>query len=257
MNSYLEKMFSLKGKTALVTGASGGIGSAIAQGLAEAGANVALCDISTPKDANSPHIYELNLENISSFAQIVKEISLISGTIDILVNCAGINKREGMADVLEDTYDKIMNVNLKGVFFLSQTVAHYMKAQKSGSIINIGSHNTGAVLGGVSVYGASKSAIVSLTRSMAIEWSKYNIRANCISPGHIKTELTKPTWEHPARSKYLLDRIALARPGEPEDIVGMAIFLASEASSYITGEEFRVDGGCLAGGQPWEYDTGF
>ena len=162
-----------------------------------------------------------------------------------------------MADVLENTYDRIMNINLKGVFFLSQTVAHYMKAQKSGSIINIGSHNTGAILGGVSVYGASKSAIVSLTRSMAIEWAKYNIRANCISPGHIKTELTKPTWEHPTRSKYLLDRIALARPGEPEDIVGMTIFLASSASSYITGEEFRIDGGCLAGGQPWEYDTEF
>ena len=150
-----------------------------------------------------------------------------------------------------------MNINLKGAFFLSQAVAHHMKTQNSGSIINIGSHNTGAVLGGVSVYAASKSGLLALTRSMAVEWAKYNIRANCVSPGHIKTDLTAPTWEHPIRSKYLLDRIALNRPGTPEDVVGVCIFLASEAASYITGCEYRVDGGCLCGGQPWPYDTEF
>jgi len=150
-----------------------------------------------------------------------------------------------------------MDINLKGAFFLSQAVAPHMKKQGSGVILNIGSHNTGAILGGVSVYGASKSGLMSLTRSMAVEWAKYNIRANCISPGHIKTELTAPTWEHPERSRYLLDRIALGRPGKPEDITGLTVFLASEAASYITGEEFRIDGGCLAGGQPWPYDTKF
>jgi NAD(P)-dependent dehydrogenase (short-subunit alcohol dehydrogenase family) len=174
-----------------------------------------------------------------------------------LVNCAGINKREGLADVCEATFDRIMDINLKGAFFLSQLVAPYMKNQNSGSIINIGSHNTGAILGGCSVYGASKSGLLSLTRSMAVEWAKYNIRANCISPGHIKTPLTTVTWEHPIRSEYLLDRIALNRPGYPEDIVGLSILLASDASAYITGEEFRVDGGCIAGGQPWPYDTSF
>jgi len=257
-------LFSLEGKTALVTGAAGGIGSAIAIGLAKAGAYVALCDIniealeSVKKEAgNNLSIHHLNMADINSFAETVKNIVSLNNRIDILVNCAGINKREGLVDVAEETYDKIMDINLKGVFFLSQAVAPYMKEQKNGSIINIGSHNTGAVLGGVSVYSATKSGMVALTRSMAVEWAKYNIRANCVSPGHIKTELTKVTWEHPTRSKYLLDRIALNRPGTPDDITGVCIFLASEAASYITGCEYRVDGGCLCGGQPWEYDTNF
>jgi len=261
---YLTSLFSLDGKTALITGAAGGIGSAIAVGLAKAGAYVALCDINVEalenvknEAGNYSSIHELNMADISSFSDTVKNIANINNRIDILVNCAGINKREGLADVTEETYDKIMDINLKGVFFLSQAVASYMKKQKSGSIINIGSHNTGAVLGGVSVYAATKSGMVALTQSMAVEWAKYNIRANCVSPGHIKTELTKATWEHPTRSKYLLDRIALNRPGTPDDITGVCIFLASEAASYITGCEYRVDGGCLCGGQPWEYDTNF
>jgi NAD(P)-dependent dehydrogenase (short-subunit alcohol dehydrogenase family) len=150
-----------------------------------------------------------------------------------------------------------MDINLKGAFFLSQAVACHMKAQNGGSIINIGSHNTGMILGGVSVYGASKSGLMSLTRSMAVEWAKYNIRANCVSPGHIKTDLTVPTWEHPTRGEYLLERIALNRPGYPEDIAGLVVALAGDSSSYITGQEFRIDGGFFAGGQPWDYDTKF
>ena len=160
-------------------------------------------------------------------------------------------------DVTEETYDRIMAINLKGVFLVTPAVAPYMKEQHGGSIINIGSHNTGSILGGCSVYGATKCGILSFTRSMAVEWAKYNVRANCVSPGHIQTALTVPTWEHPVRSKYLLDRIALNRPGYPEDIVGICILLASDASAYITGAEIRVDGGCIAGGQPWPYDTEF
>ena len=190
--NYLEKMFSLQGKTALVTGAAGGIGSALAEALYNAGATVALCDINmealnTVKQnlGENAYVFELDMTNFGAFKPICNHIAKINGRIDILVNCAGINKREGMADVEEATYDHIMDINLKSVFFLSTAVAVYMKEQKSGSIINIGSHTTGAALGGVSVYGASKSGVVSLTRSMAMEWAKYNIRANCISPGHI------------------------------------------------------------------------
>ena len=264
LNPYLSSLFSLEGKTALVTGAAGGIGSAIAAGLAKSGAFVALCDINedalaaVQKEIGSKSAaFRLDMSDTRSFSKVIKDIAGVNGTIDILVNCAGINKREGIADVEEETYDRIMDINLKGVFFLSQTVAHYMKEQKSGSIINIGSHNTGPVLGGVSVYAATKSGIVALTRAMSVEWSKYNIRANCVSPGHIRTELTTPTWEHPERSKYLLDRIAMNRPGTPDDCVGVCILLASDAASYITGDEFRVDGGCVSGGQPWPYDTNF
>ena len=264
MNTYLESLFSLNGKVALITGAAGGIGSAFAKTFAKAGANVALCDINMEaleslRDSigENASVFHLNMTEFDSFEKVVADVAKITGNIDILVNCAGINKREGVVDVDEATYDRIMDINIKGAFFLSQAVAPYMKAQMAGSIINIGSHNTGAILGGVSVYGISKSGLMSLTRSQAVEWAKYNIRANCLSPGHIKTELTTVTWEHPERSKYLLERIALNRPGYPEDLVGMALLLASDASTYITGQEFRIDGGFLAGGQPWPYDTKF
>ncbi len=267
INSYLENMFSLKGKTVMFTGAGGGIGSEVAMGMAKAGAHVALCDINAEQlaiiqkkivdDGGAASSFVLDVTEMDNIQKCVDAVADINGTIDVLVNCAGINKREGLADVNEATYDRIMNINLKGVFFLSQAVAHYMKKQNSGSIINIGSHNTGWILGGCSVYGATKSAIVSLTRSMSVEWAKYNIRANCVSPGHIKTPLTTVTWEHPERSKYLLDRIAMNRPGYPEDITGVCLLLASDASSYITGCEYRVDGGCMSGGQPWPYDTAF
>ena len=264
MEAYLDNLFSLKGKMVLLTGATGGIGSAFAKAMIEAGAKVACCDIYKERLENlkkslgdNAYIFMLDMTEIESFAKIVEEISQITGRIDVLINSAGINKREGIVDVEETTYDRIMDVNLKGAFFLSSTVAPYMKAEGGGSIINVGSHTTGAALGGVSVYGASKSALMALTQSQAIEWAKYNIRANCLSPGHIKTELTTVTWEHPQRSKYLLDRIPLDRPGYPEDLVGVAVLLASDASAYITGQEIRIDGGFLAGGKPWPYDTAF
>ncbi len=263
----LQKLFSLEDKVVLFTGAAGGIGSAIAAGMAAAGGKIALCDINQEQlekvqseieaAGGKASCHVMNVMDKESIASCVKEIGETYGRIDVLVNCAGINKREGFMDVTEETYDRIMAINLKGVFLVTQAVAPYMKEQNGGSIINIGSHNTGSILGGCSVYGATKCGILSFTRSMAVEWAKYNVRANCVSPGHIQTALTVPTWEHPVRSKYLLDRIALNRPGYPEDIVGICILLASDASAYITGAEIRVDGGCIAGGQPWPYDTEF
>lgn len=263
--SYLEKLFSLDGKVVVFTGAAGGIGSELCKGLAKAGATVALCDINKQRlddlkieielDGGKASSHVMNVIEKDSINSCIKEIGDTYGHIDVLVNCAGINKREGFMDVEEETYDCIMAINLKGVFLVSQAVAQYMMKQNNGSIINIASHNTGWVLGGCSVYAATKSGIVAFTKSQAVEWAKYNIRSNAISPGHIKTPLTTVTWEHPERSKYLLDRIAMARPGYPEDIVGVCILLASDASAYITGCEYRVDGGCIAGGQPWPYDT--
>ncbi len=265
IGSNLEKLFSLEGKVVLFSGAAGGIGSELASGLAKAGAAIALCDIDKQKlnevkaqieaEGGTASTHILNVTDKNNIKSCVKEIGDSYGHIDVLVNCAGINKREGFLDVEEETYDRIMAINLKGVFLVSQEVVPYMIRQKSGSIINIGSHNTGWVLGGCSVYAATKSGIYAFTKSQAVEWAKYNIRSNCISPGHIKTALTTVTWEHPERSGYLLDRIAMNRPGYPEDIVGVGILLASDASSYITGCEYRVDGGCIAGGQPWPYDT--
>lgn len=261
----LENLFSLEGKVCLLTGAAGGIGAALARGLAGAGAVMALADISAGAlDALRQEIleaggvasaYEMDVTDAQRVAAAVQRVIDEHGRIDVLINGAGINKREGFLDVEEATYDRIMDINLKGVFRVTQAVAPHMMRQMGGSIINIGSHNTGAVLGGVSVYAATKSGILAFTRSMAVEWAKYNIRANCISPGHILTALTQATWDHPERSKYLEERIAMRRPGMPEEIVGLCILLASDASSYISGSEYRIDGGCLCGGAPWPYDT--
>ena len=117
------------------------------------------------------------------------------------------------------------------------------------------SHNSVGMLGGCSVYGATKSAVTALTRSMAVEWAKFGIRANAIAPGHILTPLTTVTWEHPTRSVYLKERISMERPGAPEEILGTAILMASDASSYMSGMMVHIDGGGLAGGAPWNFDT--
>lgn len=264
-SEYLQKLFSLEGKVVVFTGAAGGIGSELTKGMASAGAALALCDIDKPrlgslkeaieKEGGVASVHEMDVTRKESIQSCVGQIAETYGHIDVLVNCAGINKREGILDAAEETYDRIMAINLKGVFLVTRAVAPYMMKQKKGSIINIGSHNTGSALGGVSIYGATKCGVVAFTRSMAIEWAKYNIRANCISPGHILTPLTTVTWENPARADYLRERIAMRRPGNPEEIIGLCVLLASDASSYITGSEYRIDGGCLAGGTPWPYDT--
>lgn len=265
MSDYLNKLFSLENKTILLTGAAGGIGQELAKGLAAAGARMILADISgdavqqlaqnLPGAGHLPVV--LDVGRLDQLASGIDSILEKTGRIDVLINCAGINKREGLLDVTEETYDRIMKVNLKGVFFLTQLVVKKSMMHTGGRVINIGSYNCTSMLGGVSVYGASKSGVAALTRSMAIEWAKFNILANCIAPGHIITPLTEPTWAHPQRAPYLRERIALGRPGKPEELVGLTILLASDASGYMTGQLYNIDGGALAGGQPWPYDTAY
>ena len=259
----LEKMFSLKHKVILVTGAAGGIGGILAQGMADAGGILALCDLRyddvkkmTPTMEGS-EAFELNVLDRASIKKCVAEVVAKFGRIDVLVNCAGINKREGILDVEEATYDRIMGINMKGVYFMSQEVGYQMVKQGGGNVINIGSHNDEGMMGGCSVYGATKSGVIALTRAMAMEWAQHNIRANAISPGHIVTPLTTVTWEHPTRGDYLRDRIAMRRPGKPEELVGICVMLASDASSYMSGQAYHVDGGCLCGGDPWDFDTAY
>jgi NAD(P)-dependent dehydrogenase (short-subunit alcohol dehydrogenase family) len=260
------ELFSLDGKTVLLTGAAGGIGAALATGLAQAGADMALCDIeeerlkSVVADVSAGtngrhHAYRINMADIEALGGVVDEVLRDYGKIDVLINCAGVNKREGFLDVEVDTYDKLMNINLKGLFFLSQEVVKKSMKNTGGKIINVGSYNTTSMMGGVSVYGATKSAVYALTRSMCMEWAKFNIHANCVAPGHILTPLTTVTWENEERAAYLRERIALRRPGTPQEIVGTVILLASPASNYISGALFNIDGGALAGGSPWNYDT--
>jgi gluconate 5-dehydrogenase len=267
IGNYLEMQFSLAGKTALLTGGAGGIGYALSVGLCRAGARTAMCDINIARareieaelaaKGHQAKAFVVDLTDVTSIRQCVEAVVGEFGKIDILINCAGVNKREGYLDVEEKTYDFIMNVNLKGTFFMTQAVVPHMIKQGGGKIVNFSSHNAQGMLGGVSVYGATKGAVSALTRSMAIEWAKFNIQANAVAPGHILTELTQVTWKHPTRAPYLRERIAMRRPGMPEEIVGMVLMLCSDASSYMTGQTYHVDGGCLAGGTPWEYDTKF
>jgi len=264
INKKLNQLFSLENKVILMTGAAGDIGSSLSKGLAEVGANMALCDFKKEglneiekeiiSKGNQATSFFIDMMDLNSVYSCVDAVINKYGKIDVLINMAGINKREPLLKGDEETFDRIIGVNLKGVYFISQKVAKYMIQEKSGSIINIASYNAVMMLGGNSIYGASKSGIAALTRSQAIEWAKYGIRSNAISPGHISTSLTAPLWDDPVRSKYLLDRIAMARPGKPEDLLGMTILLASDASAYMSGMLYHVDGGCLAGGQPWELE---
>jgi NAD(P)-dependent dehydrogenase (short-subunit alcohol dehydrogenase family) len=265
VHNTLAELFSLEGKVVMLTGAAGGIGSVLAKGLAGVGADMVLCDIA--QDCLTALCGEIrgaggvacacvmDMLDTGSIRDGVARVIRDKGRIDVLINCAGINKRDGFLDVTEEQYDRIMGVNLKGLYFLSQEVAKHMMKAKKGNIINVASHNSVGMLGGCSVYGASKSAVTALTRSMAVEWAQYGIRANAIAPGHIITPLTQVTWDDPRRADYLTGRIAMRRPGKPEELLGVAIMLASDSSSYMSGMMVHVDGGCLAGGSPWPYDT--
>jgi NAD(P)-dependent dehydrogenase (short-subunit alcohol dehydrogenase family) len=265
IGSYLKTQFSLEGKSALVTGGAGGIGRALAFSLCSAGATTAVCDLNLEQAEKvaaelrakglQAKAFAVDLTKVEPIRQCAEAVATAFGKIDILVNCGGVNKREGLLDVEEKTYDLIMNVNLKGTFFMTQAVVPHMIKSGGGKIVNLSSHNAQGMLGGVSAYGASKSGVSALTRSMAIEWAHFNIQANAVAPGHILTPLTQVTWDHPTRSVYLKDRIAMRRPGTPEEVAGLVLMLCSPASSYITGQTYHLDGGCLAGGAPWDFDT--
>jgi len=262
INANLAKLFSLEGKVILLTGAAGGIGREMAIELAKVGGTLALADIDMDglKKVEDEILalggmaksFYVNLLEMKSLKALTDEVIAVFGKIDVLINNAGINKRERLEVADEDSYERIVGINLKAVHFLTQEVVKHMKEAGTGSIINIASYNSVMMLGGCGLYGASKSGVAALTRAQGIELAKYGIRSNALTPGHIKTPLTTQLWADPVRSKYLLDRIAMARPGVPEDLIGMTVLLASDASAYMTGLMYVVDGGCLAGGQPWD-----
>ncbi len=262
VNVKLKELFSLEGKVILITGAAGGIFSEVSRGMAQVGGRMALCDfnmegLKAVEDeiqgfGGEAKSFAVDMTSLESIHACVDQVVEAYGRIDVLVNGAGINKRVKLLNGDEETFDRIVAVNLKGVHFLSQEVAKHMKETGGGSVINVTSYNSVMMLGGCGVYGATKSGVAALTRAQAIEWAEFGIRSNAICPGHISTPLTAPLWTDPVRSKFLLDRIAMNRPGEPKDLLGIAILLASDASGYMSGMMYHVDGGCLAGGQPWD-----
>lgn len=246
--------FSLKGRSALVVGASSGIGTACAVALAEYGAKVTVAArrkekleilVNQMKKRNyEVQILVMDINNVEE----TKEIISCQSPYDILVNSAGIAKHSAAKDTVLDDYDKVMKTNLRGAYFLTQSVSKKLIAsKKAGSLINISSQM--GLVGGQerAVYCASKHAVEGFTKAMAIELGVHNIRVNTICPTFILTEMTQKTFEEPEKRNWIESKIKIGRIGKIEDIMGAVVYLASDASSLVTGSSLLVDGGWTAG----------
>jgi gluconate 5-dehydrogenase len=253
----VDSLFSVAGQNVLVTGGSRGIGRAIAEGFAQRGAQVIIC--SRTEDSVAQAVQEMAAADlavtglacdVSDESQILATVkSAIDrlGHIDTLVNVAGVNRRKRAETVTADDYDFIMNTNLRGAFLMSQAVGRHMIERKAGAHINVESLNTWMPLKGVLPYAMSKFGMQGMTRGLALEWGQHGIRVNSLAPGFILTDLTRKLWSDPEMQAWNEANAPLGRLGEPEDMVGTAIFLASRASAFMTGQTLYVDGGFSAG----------
>jgi 2-deoxy-D-gluconate 3-dehydrogenase len=247
--------FSLAGKVALVTGSRRGIGKTIALALAEAGADVALCDLILEdgqlqsvtrqiRDVGRRSLFaRTDTSRKKDVDDLVEKVIGELGRIDILVNNAGILINSALLDMSEEDWDRTLNINLKGYFLCSQAAGRRMVEQKGGTIINLASQFAFRVTAGIGAYSISKAGVAMLTRVLAQELGKFGIRANAIAPGMVKTEINRGRRSNPDELKRIESAIPLGRIAEPEDLVGAALFLASDASHYITGHTLLVDGG--------------
>jgi NAD(P)-dependent dehydrogenase (short-subunit alcohol dehydrogenase family) len=245
--------FSLKNKVVLITGASRGIGEAIALGLSEAEADLAIASRKLPdlekvaeeikKRGKKCLPVAAHVGKTEEINDLVKRVLEEFGRIDILVNNAATNPTMAQAiDIDERAWDSIMNLNLKGLFFLSQAVAKTMKGKGGGKIINVAS------VAGISpdilpVYSISKAGVIMATKVMAQQWAPYNIRVNAIAPGLTRTRFSEALWKNPDILRVAMSRTPMARPADPEEMVGAVLYLASDASSYVTGQVIAIDGG--------------
>ena len=250
----MSDLFNLTGKTAIVTGASTGLGMGMTLGLASAGADILLVDHVESEDvaaqvrALGRHAVSLkaDLMHMASIGKVVETAIKEFGKIDILVNNAGIIRRTPAVDFSEKDWDEVMQLNSKTVFFLTQAAARDMMRRKYGKVINIASLLS--FQGGIFVpsYAASKGAVAQVTKALANEWAQHGITVNAIAPGYMATNNTSALRADPVRSKAILERIPAGRWGLPTDLQGAAIFLASPASDYVTGHVLVVDGGWMA-----------
>ena len=254
-----EGMFDLSGKVAVVTGGNGGIGLGIAEGLAEAGADVVVAARSREKTARAVERLEglgvkalgltVDVRDEASVAAMISSTVEQFGRLDVLVNNAGIGIRKAPEDYTPDEWDQVIGINLTGSFLACRDVYHHMKGAGGGKIINIGSMTSIFGHDMVMPYAASKGGVVQLTKSLAIAWAKDNIQVNSILPGWINTDLTEPLRTQPQyreRFELISSRIPHGRWGEPADMAGTAVFLASAASDYVTGISIPIDGGYVA-----------
>lgn len=252
------QMFSLEGKIAVVTGGTTGIGHALSLGLASAGADV-VASSRRQKQVNeiADKIEALGHRTLRIASDVSDRASLEAlrdvtlshfGKIDILINCAGIIKRAPTLEVTEEEWSTIIDVNLNGIFRACQIFGRLMIERGYGRIVNITSLNAYAALTEVAAYAASKSAVSSLTRSLAVEWSRKGVTVNAIAPGVFRTDINAKLLDSTGRGQELLMRTPMGRFGKTEELVGAAIYLASDASSFVTGQTIVVDGGFLASG---------
>jgi len=252
------KLFSLEGKVAVVTGGTSGIGRALSLGLAEAGADV----IPTARrqqqvEDTASAIEALGRQTLRLASDVCDRASLERllaaaqdrfGKVDILVNCAGIIKRTPTIDLTEEEWANILNTNLTGTLRACQIFGRPMIEKGYGRIINIASLNSFVALNEVAAYAASKAGVVSLTRSLAVEWSKKGVTVNAVAPGVFRTDLNAKLLDSTPRGQELLMRTPMGRFGKTEELVGAAIYLASDSASFVTGQILVVDGGFLASG---------
>ena len=256
--SFLEEKFSLKNRVAVVLGGTSGIGQAIARGLARAGATT----IASSRDRERVEAQAADIESLgsktlrissdvqdrASLQNLCDEAVLAFGQVDILVVTSGLLKKMPSEDVPDEDWTRIVDVNLNGTFRANQVFGRQMIRQQGGSIINIGSMTSFVSFSEVAAYAASKGGVLMLTRTLACEWARHNVRVNGIAPGVFRTPLNTKVLDIPERFAAIAGRTPMARVGNVEELVGAAIFLASDAASFVTGEMLPVDGGFLAKG---------
>lgn len=248
--------FTLEDKVALIAGGGRGIGRTLALAFAEAGAHVAVVSRTLPeleKVTQEVHRYgrrglavKADLTQGAEVEQMVEQVLQEFGRIDVLVNCAATNLMRPLLELPEKRWEQILNTCLKSYFLCSQAVGRKMKERRGGCIINLASTAAQKATPGMGAYCIAKAGVVMLTQVLALELAPYNIRVNAIAPGVVRTGFSEPLWSNPELLKKLLPPIPLGRIAEPEDLVGLALFLASDASSYITGQTIYIDGGISA-----------
>jgi NAD(P)-dependent dehydrogenase (short-subunit alcohol dehydrogenase family) len=257
-NDFIEQMFSLQGRTAVVLGGTSGIGQAIARGFRSAGADVIASSRDQAKvDAMAGELEAAggrtlrltsDVADRESLQRLCDETVRVFGHVDILVVTSGTLKRAPSVDLTDDDWNRVMEANLNGSFRANQIFGRQMIAQNSGSIINTCSMTTFVSFNEVTPYAASKAGVGMLTKQLATEWARHNVRVNAIAPGVFRTPLNSAALDIPERSAAILSRTPMARFGHVDELVGTALLLAAPAGSYITGQIIAVDGGFLAKG---------
>ena len=251
--SMKNNLFNMEDKIVLITGSTRGIGLSLAKGFLDAGTKVIVNGRNAQMTAEAAkelgdHAYPFSFDvsDKNSVSDAVKRIEEMVGPIDVLINNAGIQRRGPLDELTEEDWNTVMNVNLNSAFYVSQSVFPFMKSRLRGKIINITSLNAEKARPNIGNYCAAKGGLKMLTKSMATEWGKYNIQTNAIGPGYFLTDLTEPLSNDPEFDKWVKGEVPLQRWGNPEELIGTAIYLASAASNYVNGHTVYVDGGWQA-----------